>query len=131
MVPSKAGERLPSDPVERDEKMRLDRQLVSFRQTAEWGMRIVQGSFGRMRVPLKGGVTESDKLDRNELLELCFRLTNVRARCVEINEIRDVYYPIWRAAEDTQLWDNLEDMMFSDIRRRDRVARFHLVAVQH
>jgi hypothetical protein len=121
----KEGQRLPEDPYELEEFLRVNRQLLSYRQTAEWGMRMMQGSFGRLRVPLNINVEN----DRRELLELCCRLNNVRAELVGINQIRSVYMPVWKASEDERLWTDLGDMLFGDIRHRDRVSRFHLVAV--
>lgn len=97
-------------------------QLLSYRQTAEWGMRIIQGSFGRLRVPLPIANTK----ERAELLETVCRLSNVRATCVGINQIRQVYYPTWTASEDERLWKDLCNMVFGDIRHADRVAKFHL-----
>ncbi|KAI0048880.1 hypothetical protein FA95DRAFT_1539072 [Auriscalpium vulgare] len=123
-VPLKAGQHLPDDPQERAELMRFDKQLVSFRQTAEWGMRALQGSFGRLRVPMD---IEDDE-GRANLIEVCVRLNNLRAICVGINQIRNVYMPIWRQADD-DLWFGFENMLFADIRRRDRVARFHAIDV--
>jgi hypothetical protein len=35
--------------------------------------------------------------------------------------------PIWKASEDEQLWLDLGNVLFGDIRHRDRVARYHLV----
>lgn len=60
-------------------------------------------------------------------MEVCVRLFNLRARLVGINQIRSVYLPIWQESEDERLWTALGDMAFGDIRRHDRVARFHLV----
>lgn len=122
-APLKSGESLPADTIEQDKVIRFNRQLLSYRQTAEWGMRMLQGSFGRLRVPLD----INDEKGRQDLLELCMRLSNIRAECVGINQIRNVYMPTWRASEDEELWIQLADMMFGDIRRRDRVSRFHLV----
>ncbi len=51
-APVKDGTRLPADNQERQQLMAFDRQLLSYRQTAEWGNRGLQGSFGRLRVPL-------------------------------------------------------------------------------
>ncbi|KAF5371930.1 hypothetical protein D9757_011485 [Collybiopsis confluens] len=124
-APMKGGERIPADPVQQEQAMARNRQLLSYRQTAEWGMRIMQGSFGRLRVPLP--ISNSDA--RQELLEICCRLTNVRAICVGINQIRSVYLPTWKASEDDRLWDELGNMLFGEIRRVDRVARFHVVPV--
>ncbi|KAG5653357.1 hypothetical protein H0H81_000858 [Sphagnurus paluster] len=122
-APMKGGEYIPADFLEQQHALQVNRQLLSYRQTAEWGMRMIQGSFGRLRVPLP---INSDR-KRQQLLKICIRLSNVRARCVGINQIRNVYMPTWRASEDDELWTGLEEMIFRDIRRRDRVSRFHLV----
>lgn len=87
-------------------------------------MRAIQGAFGRLRLPLNINQVE----DRQELLEVCMRLANVRTARVGINQIRNVYMPIWTASiEDMELWTGFEEMLFGDIQRRDRVARFRLV----
>ncbi|KAL0570561.1 hypothetical protein V5O48_011398 [Marasmius crinis-equi] len=124
-APLKSGGRLTDTQAERDMALRFNRQLLSYRQTAEWGMRTIQGSFGRLCVPLD--VNSPRK--RKRLLENCSRLFNVRARCVGINQIKSVYVPIWRATEDEALWEELGNTLFGEIRKRDRVARFHLVTV--
>jgi hypothetical protein len=67
--------------------------------------------------------------DQWELLELCCRLHNIQTELVGINEIRNVYMLVWKASEDEELWNNLGDMLFGDIRCRDRVSQFHLVVV--
>ncbi|KAF5340016.1 hypothetical protein D9611_012339 [Ephemerocybe angulata] len=122
-APLKQNDRVPNDPVLQRQALDFNRDLVSYRQTAEWGMRTLQGSFGRLRVPLP---IKSSK-DRQRLLLTCCYLTNVRARRVGISQIRNVYMPVWRASEDDRLWDRLGDMMFGEIRNKERVARFHLV----
>jgi hypothetical protein len=122
-APIKSGTTLPRDRRERDEFMQFNNQLLSYRQTAEWGNRGLQGSFGRLRMPLP-----IDEIDaRGDLLEICFRLYNLRARKVGLNQIREVYMPIWQAGEQERIWNNFEDMLFSEQRRQDRVAQFHLV----
>jgi len=126
-APIKSGQQITAEPIAQQYMLTVNRQLLSYRQTAEWGMRTVQGSFGRLRVPLK----ISSENHRARLLETCMRLTNVRARCVGINQIRSVYMPIWKASEDEQLWLDLGDMVFGEIRRRDRVSRFHLEVVNN
>jgi hypothetical protein len=57
-APMKDGARLPVDHAKRENVMWHDRQLLSFQQTAEWGMRTMQGSFGRLCVPL--AINDSD-----------------------------------------------------------------------
>ena len=125
-APIKGGAVVPSDPRELKKLLDFNRQLLSYRQTAEWGMRTMQGSFGRLRVPLD----INDEMGRQVLLETCVRLNNICARCVGINQIRSVYMPVWRASEDEQLWENLGNVLYKDIRKRDRVSRFHLEVVQ-
>ncbi|KII84777.1 hypothetical protein PLICRDRAFT_57297 [Plicaturopsis crispa FD-325 SS-3] len=122
-APLKGGQRITADPTEQQRIMRYQRQLLSYRQTAEWGMRMFQGSWGRLRVPLD----VNDEGGRKELLELCVRSSNVRTRCVGINQIRNVYMPRWQESEDERLWTDLRNMMFKDIRRTERVSRYHLV----
>jgi hypothetical protein len=40
-----------------------------------------------------------------------------------------VYMPIWHEnKEEEYIWRNFEDMLFSEQRKRDRVARFHTYA---
>jgi hypothetical protein len=125
-APMKDGTRLPVNHAERENLMQHDRQLLSFRQTAEWGMRTMQGSFGRLRVPLS--IKDSDL--RGDILECASRLFNLRARTVGYNQIRTVYMPIWKEGEQEELWATFKSMLFSEQRRNDRVHRFHLVVVE-
>ncbi|KAH7930088.1 hypothetical protein BV22DRAFT_1001525 [Leucogyrophana mollusca] len=120
-APIKEGQRLPLDPLERQSLLAFDRQLLSFRQSTEWGMRSLQGSFGRLRVPLE--VSYIDK--RGDLLETCVRLHNARTEMVGINQIRTVYMPIWKADEQEEIWAHFENMLFGEQREKDRVSRFH------
>jgi hypothetical protein len=82
-------------------------------------MQALQGSFGRLRVPLN--ITNAE--GRARLIELCVRLHNVCANLVGINEIRNVYEPLWHGKDDA-LWFEFENLLIQDIRRRDCVARF-------
>ncbi|KAI0047508.1 hypothetical protein FA95DRAFT_1662926 [Auriscalpium vulgare] len=117
----KAGQSLPQDKEARDQLLKFDRQLLSYRQTAEWGMRTIQGSFGRLRIPLE----IENGARRGDLLEVCVRLHNLRTLRVGINQIRSVYVPIWKT-DDQGVWDGFGDMLFSEQRKRDRVSRFHI-----
>jgi DDE superfamily endonuclease len=123
-APIKNGSRLPADPVERKRMLAFDRQLLSYRQTAEWGNRTLQGCFGRLRIPLE--VNYNDR--RGDLLETCVRLYNLRTRRVGLNQIRSVYMPIWTADEQEEIWGHFEDLLFSTQRKNDRVRRFHMDA---
>ncbi|CAA7270632.1 unnamed protein product [Cyclocybe aegerita] len=121
----KAGQAVRGTPDEIAERMAYDRELLSDQQTAEWGNRGLQGAFGRLRVPLP-----IDNAERQgNLLEICNRLNNLRTRRVGINQIRTVYMRYWQdTAEDIDIWQNFENMLFSDQRKNDRVACFHTYA---
>lgn len=125
-APMKGGDRVPEGPAAQEYTFAYNRQLVSYRQTAEWGMRMLQGSFGRLRVPLP--IRSAHR--RTRFLENIGRLANIRARHVGINQIRTVYLGIWRESEEERLWTDLSNMVFGDIRKRDRVSRFHLVIAE-
>lgn len=122
----KSGTRLPADERQRARVQAFDRQLLSFRQTAEWGMRAIQGSFGRLRVPLD--INHASR--RGDLLEVIMRLYQIRARRVGINQIRSVYMPRWTEGEEQRaIWDHFETILFKEQKKNDRVVRFHMEAV--
>lgn len=123
-APLKDNYRRPSDPAEHRRLLAFNAQLVSSRQAAEWGMRTFRSSFGRLRVPMD----INDNQGRADLLEICVRLNNVRAARVQINEILQTYVPTWRAADDREYFE-FDNMLFGDIRRSDRVARFHRINI--
>ena len=114
----------PINEEDQNHLLQYDRQLLSYQQTAEWGMHTLQGSFGSLRIPLP--INHSDL--QGDLLETVSRLFNLCARAVGHNQIRTVYMPIWREDEQEELWMSFEGMLFSEQRRNDRVSRFHLVA---
>ena len=120
-APLQAGSILPTDPDELAHVLLFNRQLLSFRQSVEWGMRSLQGAFGRLRVPLP----IEDLPFRQDLLEICVRLHNVRVRCVGISQIRNVYQPLWAPVEEARLWSEFERLTFGQIRANDQVGRFH------
>jgi hypothetical protein len=122
-APIKSRDRLPDNPEERLNLDAVNRQILSCRQAAEWGMRALQGSFGRLQLPLPA----ENQGQRADLIEICIRLYNLRVRTVGINQIKNVYEPIWTDGDQAQIWDGFEDMLFGEQRRRDRVSRFHLV----
>ncbi|KAG9078722.1 hypothetical protein FS749_009219 [Ceratobasidium sp. UAMH 11750] len=70
--------------------------ITSARQAVEWGMRAIQGSFSRLRLPLDA----NDGEWRSVVMECCLRLHNVRARLVGINQIRTVYIPVWTGGQE-------------------------------
>ena len=124
-APLKGGQRLPSNSIDQAALLARDRQLLSYRQTAEWGMHGLRSGFGRLRLPLD----VNDPIGRGDLLETCIRSMNLRTVRVGISEIRTVYMQYWKEAEDEDIWNDFESVMFGELRRRDRVSRFHRVVV--
>jgi len=100
---------------------KFDRQLLSYRQTAEWGNRTIQGTFGRLRVPLP--INYGDL--RADILESCIQLCNLRTRSVGYNQTRTVYKDVW--SDEENLWLSFEHMIFSEQRQNDRVERFYMI----
>jgi hypothetical protein len=123
----KEGEYFSANRDERDYELARSRELLSYRQTAEWGNRHLQGCFGRLRVPLPADLAEL----RSTMLEVIFRLSNVRTRLVGINQIKTVYERIWREGQQEDVWSGFEQMMYGEQRRRDRVHRFHVEPEWH
>ena len=126
MSPLKSRNRITGTEDEIEEALAYNRELLSYRQTAEWGNRSLQGSFGRLRIPLEIGHSER----RGNLLDICVRLHNLRCRTVGINQIREVYKPCWTpTAHDERVWDNFRDVVFSEQKDCDRVSQFHIHAI--
>ena len=120
-APLKAGNRIEGTPAEIDEILQFNQELLSYRQTAEWGNRGLQGSFGRLRVPLDIGSARR----RGDILETCIRAFCLRTRRMGVNQIKSIYV---EQVGEMGMWANFEDMLFADQRRNDRVLRFHITA---
>jgi hypothetical protein len=116
IVPLQGGDPLPLDEDERRFVLAQSRAALSYRQTAEWGMRQLQGSFGRLSLPLN----INDREQRSNLLEACFRLHNLKARLVGINQIRNVY-----SSTIERPWEGFEPLLFPR-RQVGRVGNFHV-----
>ncbi|KAJ7135052.1 hypothetical protein C8R43DRAFT_1089604 [Mycena crocata] len=84
-APIKSGQKITGTAEEIGGRLAFDCQLLLYRQTAEWGMHGLQGSFGHFRIPLEINRQE----ERGDLLEICVQLNNVRAQLVGINQIRN------------------------------------------
>ena len=64
--------------------------VTSTRQAAERGLRVLQGSFGRLHLPLP-----SNAALRARILICCLHLSNSRTRVMGINQIRTVFDPTY------------------------------------
>lgn len=88
LVAIQHGQCLPLDKEERIATLAHSCAILSYQQTAEWGMREIQGSFGCLHLPLD----INDPQRRLHLLETCFQLHNLKAQFTGINHIRSVYF---------------------------------------
>jgi len=122
-APLKQGQHVQGSVTEINERMAFNREVLSYRQTAEWGMRGIQGALGRLHVPLE----IANKDSRGDLIKICIRLHNLRAIRVGINQIRSVYLKCWQeTADDAAVWQDFENMLFSTQRQKDQVSCFHV-----
>ncbi|KAL7748219.1 hypothetical protein RI367_006405 [Sorochytrium milnesiophthora] len=76
LLQERRHEHIPYLGEQRRLYLQFQKQLVSQRQAAEWGMRALQGSFGRLKLPLQS----TNDHNRLTLLEVCVRLHNLRTR---------------------------------------------------
>ena len=64
----------------------LQHAIPSERQSAEWGVRALKGTFPRLKVELPGDVAK-----RRRLISICCHMFNCRTRPVGLNQIRTTY----------------------------------------
>jgi hypothetical protein len=79
---------LSTDPVIAAIELNNHIAITSTRQAAEWGMRVLQGSFGRLHLKLPW-----DAVARTRILLCCLHLSNLRTRVMGIYQIRTVFDP--------------------------------------
>jgi hypothetical protein len=71
---------------------RIREQATFLRQSAEWGMRALQGSFPRLKDTI---LFLEDMTDRQLFLHLIPMVFNFRTQFVALNQIRFTFYPIF------------------------------------
>ncbi|KAG2049004.1 hypothetical protein BDR06DRAFT_984576 [Suillus hirtellus] len=86
-TPLKHDQVLHGSAAEIEEHMVFNHQLLSYRQTTEWGMWAIQGAFGRPHMPLD--ITNQEA--RSDLIKICLQLHNLHAIRVGINQIWTMY----------------------------------------
>ncbi|KIK78037.1 hypothetical protein PAXRUDRAFT_165071 [Paxillus rubicundulus Ve08.2h10] len=118
-APLKDGQQVMGTTDQIVEVMAFNRELLSYSQTTEWGMRAIQGSFGRLRIPLSC----NDSKARGDLLEICLQLHNLHTIKVGFNQIQMVYFKHWQQTDDDiEVWTRFESMLFLDQHEKDHVA---------
>lgn len=73
------------------------------RQSVEWGMRALQGSFGYLATHLP-----VDNERRELILRVILHLHNYRTRRVGLNQIRSVYLPAFERRQEREKQQNHE-----------------------
>jgi hypothetical protein len=76
---------------------RIRHQATFLRQSAEWGMRALQGSFPRLKDRI---IYLDDMADRKVFLNLIPMIYNFRTMFVGLNQIRSTFYPIFELSGD-------------------------------
>ncbi len=97
----KSGKRKPGETLL---QTTIWRQATSLRQSAEWGMRAIQGIFPRLKDKLLFSQTIAD---RNVFLHLIPMLLNFRTRRLGLSQIMTTFHPVFHAVGDNVL-ENLE-----------------------
>jgi hypothetical protein len=122
----KSGERLLNNTSKQANIVNFNCALLSYQQTAKWGMRALQSAYSHLQAPLDANSSKHQL----RILKACVRLHNLRTTWIGINQICTVYMPEWETTEDDRFWDEVEDMMqVKDVLKHDRASRFHLMVV--
>ena len=119
VAPFKKGDRLPLEAREYAQLKVFNDQLVSARQAAEWGMRALQGSFGRLKLPMPA----TDHNYQAEVLELAICLHQVRCCGVRINQTQHVYEAVEK--EYNLIGRKFHRMLFSQIEQACHINRYY------
>lgn len=83
----------------------------------------IQGLFGRLWKALDC----NNNAACGDLIEICLQLHNLRTIKVSINQICMVYMQHWQdSKEDIEVWTGFEEMLFSEQRKKDCIAHFHV-----
>ncbi|KAJ7327883.1 hypothetical protein DFH08DRAFT_816051 [Mycena albidolilacea] len=97
----KTGQKTIGTIADINKKVAFDQELLSYQQTAEWGICGLQDSFGRLQIPLEIG----HQKECGEFIEICVHLNNVCAELVGINQIHSVYMPLWKETrQEEEVW---------------------------
>ena len=82
----KSSQSLLDDP----DAFTVNEEATSMRQSTEWGMRALQGSFPR----IKDRFAYEERGERRIVLKMIVLLYNYQANKVGINQIRNTYMPV-------------------------------------
>lgn len=86
LVPLKKGQRLSDNAEVRGMQLQLSSACIRVRQSAEWGMGMVQRVYKRLN-----SILPADTSYNRQLIAVCLHLLNFRTRVVGLNQIQTVY----------------------------------------
>mgnify|MGYP003386608260 CR=1 FL=1 len=90
-------------PIIRKETLKLHNTYVSLRQSSEWGMRALQGTFPRLKSRLC-----SDSHRRGDIIESIVLLHNFRTNKVGFNQIQTVFNPHYQQYINIEGYDRIQ-----------------------
>ena len=113
LTPFKSGQIFESHQTMKltRQQLRQHKYVLSIRQAAEWGMRALQGSFGRLRTPLP-----SNDAHRARIISVCIHLHNLRTVRIGINQIKTVF---------NRAWADPDGQVYGGCSGGDRISRFY------
>ena len=89
-------------PAMRQYLLQRHNMYVSLRQSSEWGMRALQGTFTRLKSRLT-----SNKLKRKYIIGSIVLLHNFRAHYVGLNQIATVFNPLYEQCLNLENYDRI------------------------
>lgn len=127
LSPMKVGQQLSGSQAQLNARLALNCKLLSYCQTAKWGMYSLQGLLRCLHVLLEVGDIDSCA----DLLKICVCLHNLRACQVGYNQIQTVYMCKWCGDMDQiHLWQSFENILFSDQWKTDYISQYHIALMQ-
>ncbi len=101
-------------PLLRREYIELHNKYVSLRQSSEWGMRALQGTFSRLKSRLT-----SNSLLRHNIIFSILLLHNFRTARVGLNQIAVVFNPHYEASINIYGYDRIARYYDNDLNYED------------
>ncbi|OAV87344.1 hypothetical protein PTTG_07611 [Puccinia triticina 1-1 BBBD Race 1] len=119
LAPVKQRDRLPTNSLDFARLQLRNEQLVSARQAAEWGMRLIQGLFAQLKMLLPA----SNHQYQADLLQVVCRLHQLQCQLVGINQTATVYQSVWD--ENHILCREFHKILFLEIQAQCHISQYY------
>lgn len=96
-------------PIVRNELIARANVYTSLRQASEWGMRALQGTFGRLTTRLT-----FDSAKRHDLILSIILLHNIRTELIGLNQIATVFNPEYEQYINLEGYDRIARYFYND-----------------